>query len=276
MTETGSPAVRPQRRPLALTLEVPDDGQAALAQATDCFSAAELGRYRGLAKPADRLLFRAAHTLARVAVARCHGGSCGEVEIDYHATGQPFARIARGAPLAVSWAHCEGAVACLTGTDSCGVDIEPLVTHDDVLDLAREAMHRDEIDEIRALDVDDRSRRFLQSWTVKEALSKAMGEGFGGARGRRLLHQCSLHPRPGGIEVRAPAGLLDVDYAAALATVSPHHLAAFIVAGQAEPISIRRLRARLTTAADAEDLASSLVDCGAVHAAPLARTTIGN
>ncbi len=61
-----------------------------------------------------------------------------------------------------------------------GIDVEIECDHGDLLQLARSVFSRNEIEALARVAASERLRLFLQLWTRKEAVVKALGVGLGG------------------------------------------------------------------------------------------------
>ncbi len=91
-----------------------------------------------------------------------------------------------------------------------GLDLEVLHTVEDPLALAQDHFTLHELDELHATPVDARCRVFLQGWTRKEAVMKAVGLGLW--LPARSFH-VGLAPKPVTVEVAhaSQAWTVDVD-----------------------------------------------------------------
>ncbi len=71
--------------------------------------------------------------------------------------------------------HCRGGVACIFGKDEVGIDIQDIRgNYNSIIDKICTA---EETAEINSAGEDERARRFIRLWTIKEAISKLTGEG---------------------------------------------------------------------------------------------------
>lgn len=92
--------------------------------------------------------------------------------------GRPLATVA-GAPVGVSVSRSGGlGVICLCPTGAVGVDVEQVDPALDVLAVARRFFGAEEHADLCRRRGEDRRRRFLELWTWKEALAKAVGVGL--------------------------------------------------------------------------------------------------
>jgi 4'-phosphopantetheinyl transferase len=108
----------------------------------------------------------------------------------WYAGGDPrnlaFSRDARGKPhlvgrpgMAFSLSHAEGLAALAVSCGgSVGIDLEALRTFDDAGRLARRFLSPAEHETVARTNAGDRDRVFLQTWTRKEAVLKALGLGL--------------------------------------------------------------------------------------------------
>jgi 4'-phosphopantetheinyl transferase len=107
-----------------------------------------------------------------------------DIEFDWDASGKPR----MGAPssgLYFNVAH-SGGLALVAVASGCevGVDVEQLRTVDRLEQIAERYFHPLEVAELLREPPADRSAAFLQCWTAKEAVLKAVGVGIGAALDR--------------------------------------------------------------------------------------------
>ena len=141
----------------------------------------EANRLANLRLERDQRDYLAAHVLLRVAFRKGRG-----TDLD--------------APLAdrAGWSltHSEGFVACALAVDSrhaIGVDAEPLEAAARLETLADTFMSATEMGLLPS-DPDGRARRMVEIWTAKEAVLKALGEGFSGEEGFGVLAELESTP----------------------------------------------------------------------------------
>jgi 4'-phosphopantetheinyl transferase len=94
----------------------------------------------------------------------------------------PYGRPPRAAGgLKMSLAHCDELALVAVARTAVGIDVEPLSTADDedLDDLAELILTARELERFRAEPDSERPRSWLRSWTRKEAVLKARGEGLG-------------------------------------------------------------------------------------------------
>lgn len=109
--------------------------------------------------------------------------------------GRPALDAGHGGAFDFNWSHSgEQAVVVLARGLSPGVDLERLRPRANALKIARRFFTAPEADWLEALDGDERSAAFLDLWTAREAVLKAMGRGiaFG-------LDRLSFWPGPDGL-----------------------------------------------------------------------------
>ncbi len=81
--------------------------------------------------------------------------------------------------LKFSVSHAGGLIACLLGWHrEVGLDIEPIRRIEGMLNIADQHFAISETDSLRTLLGDQRCRRFLELWTLKESYLKARGSGL--------------------------------------------------------------------------------------------------
>jgi 4'-phosphopantetheinyl transferase len=125
-----------------------------------------------------RIGFLCAHALLRVALShyaeveprawRFSRGEYGKPEIAGPVRGVRF-----------NLSHTEGLAVCAIANDEVGVDAEKLARSVDVMRIAEGYYSSAELRALRALSIEDRQQRFLELWTLKEALAKGLGLGLG-------------------------------------------------------------------------------------------------
>jgi 4'-phosphopantetheinyl transferase len=126
--------------------------------------------------------------------------------------------------LQFNWSHSGGkAVIAVARGIAPGIDIEQVRPRPRAMELAERFFHPDEIKALRALDVSKREYRFLELWTGKEAVLKALGRGV--AFGLHRLRLSMLQDAPGLIWLDGDDATawqfrrldIDVDHVASLA-----------------------------------------------------------
>jgi 4'-phosphopantetheinyl transferase len=98
--------------------------------------------------------------------------------------------------LQFNWSH-SGDTALIAVARGCapGIDVEQLRPRPRSLELARRFFHPNETAFLTALDASRRERAFLQLWTAKEAVLKAMGRGIAFGLDRLQLAVSPALPR---------------------------------------------------------------------------------
>jgi 4'-phosphopantetheinyl transferase len=160
-----------------LTFVAPSAFDAVAAIASRVLHAVELSYFQGLPSEKRRADFLLGRYAAKHALSRLTNGLKPEsIEIRAGAFHQPVVFHDTGLPLAVSISHCRGIVAALAhpATHPFGIDTEVVdAAH---LDALRGHVGMGELPEPPAgLSEAD---RYTRVWTVKEALSKALGCGL--------------------------------------------------------------------------------------------------
>lgn len=75
--------------------------------------------------------------------------------------------------------NCPGLVVCLIGWGyTIGVDAESFARANEILELSEQVFSLEELTQLEALPPDERPRRALALWTLKEAYTKARGMGL--------------------------------------------------------------------------------------------------
>jgi 4'-phosphopantetheinyl transferase len=81
--------------------------------------------------------------------------------------------------LQFNWSHSAGkAIIAVARGVTPGIDIERVYSRARALDIAERFFHPDEATALARLDESQRARAFLQLWTGKEAVVKALGRGI--------------------------------------------------------------------------------------------------
>lgn len=106
--------------------------------------------------------------------------------------GRPMLDGAHGASIAFNWSHSHDQALVAIARDVLpGIDLERLRPHPKALPIAQRYFSPDETAALEALPDGQRDRAFLELWTAKEAVLKALGRGlaFG-------LHRLSIGGPP--------------------------------------------------------------------------------
>ncbi len=132
------------------------------------------GRFRF---PRDRGRFVARRAFYRRVLGARLGIPPEAVELRMTPLGRPFLDRAWGIDFSTS--HDDGlAVIAVTSGRRVGLDVERLRSLDDALDLARTSMTAREVALLEGQPASVRARGFLELWTRKEAVAKALGVGL--------------------------------------------------------------------------------------------------
>lgn len=172
-------------------------GEAELAACGALLGPGERARAARLRAPAAQRRFVVAHALARLALSRAAGvppeswsfrtGPHGKPEVD----GPPA-----GAGLRFNLSDTEGLVACAVARDlDVGVDAEAGARLRDPLALAQRFFAPGEVAALRSLAEAERRAAFLDLWSLKEALLKAVGVGIPGRLARVAFELGAGGPR---------------------------------------------------------------------------------
>lgn len=114
------------------------------------------------------------------------------------AYGRPALGAAHGQALGFNWSHSgPHALVAIGRHVAPGIDVELQRARPRALEIARRFFSAEESDALAALPPDQRSAAFLDLWTAKEAVLKALGRGlaFG-------LHRLSIARVSGGLALR--------------------------------------------------------------------------
>ena len=196
-------------------------GLPALTAARALLSAAERSRCDRYHLEGDRRDYAAAHALLRSSLSRYY-------EVEPHAW--TFASGPRGKPelpartdgTAVmppfNLSHARGIVGCaMTADAAVGIDVERTDLAFDCSPMASRYFSDDEIAQLNRCAPQDRSARFVEIWTLKEAYVKATGQGLSEA-----LRDVAFNVETGRVRF-LPAGNVNAEaWQFAVFTVEPH------------------------------------------------------
>jgi len=136
-------------------------------------------RLDSLQAEADKVRFVAAHALVRVALSKVYPAGIMDWSLDHTFAGKPFVRGPHGAEgLQFSLSHAGNLVGCAIASVPVGFDIEPLQQDFVVDELLRGTLAPQELSRWHREPREDRVRRYLSYWTLKEALAKGLGVGM--------------------------------------------------------------------------------------------------
>lgn len=168
-------------RPVAYYCRTTDINDPQLDEARTWFSAEERARHDRLSMADDRRSFAAAHGLLRQVLATTVGGSPAQLMFGRDGHGKPFLvpDVARPT-VPFSLSHCRDVVACVIApAGRVGIDVEPIRPSLDSAAFAQRFFSPAEAAWIAAMPSFDRGSGVCAVWTLKEALSKALGYGLG-------------------------------------------------------------------------------------------------
>jgi 4'-phosphopantetheinyl transferase len=164
-----------------------------LHESLNVVSAEERGEARRFRKPTDGARFLLGRTVVRLALSRSLPIAPGEWRFRRSAFGKPeVARPEAATGIRFNLAHTDGMIVCATSqTSAIGVDVERICAHADLLDAAETVFSATELHALDQLPPEERTARFYDFWTLKEAYAKARGEGLG-----LDLKACAFHLLP--------------------------------------------------------------------------------
>lgn len=133
-------------------------------------------RYRHTADPATRHRFAASRLVAKYAAAAVLDLLPAELDLAYELGGRPYLR---GLDLDVSLSHSDELIAVgVSRVGRIGVDTEPAGRRLDFGLLSGHICAPGELRSLLRLPPGDREHALLRLWTLKEAYSKALGQGL--------------------------------------------------------------------------------------------------
>jgi 4'-phosphopantetheinyl transferase len=152
--------------------------EAAVAPWASVLDDAERDRARRFIQPRNRVEYRAAHVLARQALAAATGHPPAAFRFEAGAHGKPTAWIgAAPAGIHFNLSHTTGAVALAVAPFELGFDIE-LIDRTVDQGVADRYFCPPEIAWLNSLPPPERDEGFIRLWTLKEAFIKATGSGL--------------------------------------------------------------------------------------------------
>ncbi len=137
-------------------------------------------RSRGFVRAQDRRRFVMAHVALRLFLGRCLGVEHSSVRYERGINGKPH--LMPGLPsLEFNLSHSAGLGLIAVARDrSVGVDVEHVRDIPDAPNIADAFFSVEEQRNLRSVSSHERPGAFFRSWTCREALIKATGEGLGG------------------------------------------------------------------------------------------------
>ena len=152
---------------------------ALLSDSFEMLSPDELARAARFHCDRDRRRFAGCRSVLRTLLGRYLTTSPSRVRFRYEKNGKPeLADLPNSAPLHFNVAHSEGlALIAITSGRAVGVDVER-IRELEVLEVAKHFFSEREVKALLSLPENLRQPAFFACWTRKEALIKAMSEGF--------------------------------------------------------------------------------------------------
>jgi 4'-phosphopantetheinyl transferase len=129
---------------------------------------------------ADRDAYVAAHGLLRIMLSRESGAAPNNLRLRVLASGKPGVDPSQDCgDLQFSLSHTRGMVACAVArTHDVGIDVERCDPALPALDMAQRLFAPAEIERLAALPPSQQNAMFYRLWTLKEAYTKAVGQGI--------------------------------------------------------------------------------------------------
>lgn len=200
--------------------------------ALELLSDDEVARAKRFAHERDRRDYVAAHALLRRVLSRHYGRPAREWRFAAGPHGKPSVVPEQVPPggIALNLTHTHGLVACAlaAGTADVGVDAET-IAGERTLDIARRFFASAEYDALERCDPADRPARFIETWTLKESIVKAIGTGLGAPLDRFAV----LSDGDAGLVLDPPPGEQAERWALALFAPGPSHRLAIAIRGPA-------------------------------------------
>jgi 4'-phosphopantetheinyl transferase len=166
-----------------------------LAQYEKSLSPDELKRANAFRFPHLRTSFVTARGVLRALLAEYLNSSADEIQFEYTDRGKPFLKTS---DVEFNLSHSGEYLACaFTRNWKVGIDIEQIRPMDDLLSIAQRFFGASEAAAIEQVPPDQRLQLFFQTWTLKESLMKATGEGLGATDLPRNWFLHPFSPAPG-------------------------------------------------------------------------------
>lgn len=205
-----------------------------LNAATDTLSSGERDRASRFHFSRDRRDYVAAHALTRELLSRCDGRAPLALRFAVDERGKPVLLNEHGT--ASRWefslSHTHGLVVCGVAIDAqIGVDVEALDRTIPVDELSTRHFTTTERARLRQFSESERARSFLEIWTLKEALLKAVGVGL-----NFPLNHIAFDTAPGAISVSGPREIDPPAWSFTLSYPSTSHVLAVATRGIAPPV----------------------------------------
>jgi 4'-phosphopantetheinyl transferase len=162
-----------------------------------------------------------------------------QVQLEEATHGRPMLSAAHGAAFDFNWSHSgDQALIAIGKAVSPGVDLERLRPHPRALSIAERYFSPEETAALAALPEGQRDRAFLELWTAKEAVLKALGRGIAFGLHRLSIGGSSDAPVLGRLEGHEAGHwqlhrlMLDHDHVGSLAWHGePRHVRLWTLAG---------------------------------------------
>jgi 4'-phosphopantetheinyl transferase len=178
--ETPPPETQPEGNEIHLWRAFLDCDTGVLQRLEATLAPEERSRAEKFVFAGDRNHFIAARGILRETLGAYVGCRPAALEIAYGSRGKPLLGGARSDDsIAFNLSHTRGlAVYAIARGRPVGVDIEAVRSRFESERIAERFFSPEEIEELRALPEDGRTKGFFQCWTRKEAYIKARGEGL--------------------------------------------------------------------------------------------------
>lgn len=189
-----------------------------------------MNRYKGIVREFDRVLYLASHTLLRALAHISTGLSIDEWSLRYTLTGQPYlTHPSSKCPLHATLTHTNGLVAAGISRSPIGVDAEATLMDGTIAEeLSYRYFTKREHLYIQSHQVSDRTARFLEIWSLKEAYLKAWGSGLSGG----LTSTCFAEFKNGLFHaIKTSASTKDISPRVSLYRINDYHLSVCSLSG---------------------------------------------
>jgi len=122
----------------------------------------------------------ASRILIRSVLSRYLPVTFGSLKFEENSFGRPEISLPNlNPPLNFNISHCNGLLVCAVALDcELGIDVEDTKEFEDVTGIAKRYFSPAEVSDLRKCDVGNKTKRFYEYWTLKEAYIKARGKGL--------------------------------------------------------------------------------------------------
>jgi phosphopantetheinyl transferase len=135
-------------------------------------------RYRRMRNSTARNGFALGRVLLRRSLSTFLGWTPELLSFDIGVFGKPSLR-GHHSWLQFNLSNTHAAAACVLSSAPCGIDIERVRYYPDANELGQGVLSSDELEDLqRCASLEEKSRRFLEHWTLKEAFGKCLGTGL--------------------------------------------------------------------------------------------------